>query len=120
MSVTGETYAHLPKGPFAKNLDPVVITEAEKEGLLSRDVVASEKYGKRNHFKAIKSTNLEIFDDYEKRLLVNICSEFSDWKTGQMVAQTHSEAPWVFSELNKDLNYEEADDIEFFIESVPA
>jgi hypothetical protein len=32
-----------------------------------------------------------------------------------MIAQTHSEAPWVFSEANKSLDYKNADDIEFFV-----
>lgn len=119
-TVTGETYAHLPKGPFAKELEPEIITEAVKSGAIEHQEEASEKFGKRNRFKIIESANLDVFDNYEKKLLFNICEEFSNWKTGQMVAQTHSEAPWVFSEANQDLDYEEADDIEFFLEGIPA
>jgi uncharacterized phage-associated protein len=119
-TVTGETYAHLPKGPFAKGLELEIINEAVNSGALERQEEASEKFGKRNRFKTTESANLDVFDEYEKQLLFNICDEFSIWKTGQMVAQTHSEAPWVFSDANQDLDYEEADDIEFFLESATA
>jgi len=119
-TITGETYVHYPKGPFAKNLDEELLSEAQSSGLIERKEIASDKYGKRNRFKALKEANLDVFDDYEKKLLVDICSEFEGWNTDQMVAQTHSEAPWVFSDVNGDLNYEDSDDIEFFKVEVTA
>ena len=113
-SITGETYVHYQKGPLAKQLDTDILDEAQTSGLIERKEVASEKYGKRNRFKVLKEPNLDVFDEYEKKLLVNICSKFKNWKTDKMVAQTHSEAPWVFSDVNNNLSYEDSDDIEFF------
>lgn len=115
-SVTEETYLHLPKGPFAASLEKEIIGSARKAKLIDHQEDQSEKYGKRNRFRALKSYDPSVFDEYEKKLLHYLCEHFRDWSTDQMVAQTHSEAPWVFSGQGKSLDYKQADDIEFFSE----
>lgn len=114
-TVTGETYIHLPKGPFASSLQEDIIESAQKEKLIDCKKDESEKYGKRNRFRALKTWDSKVFDEYEIKLLNYICETFENWSTDQMVAQTHSEAPWVFSKPNESLDYKNADDIEFFI-----
>lgn len=113
-SVTGETYMHLPKGPFAATLQDDILESARKSKLIEQKKDASEKYGERNRFEALKSPDISVFDEYEQELLNYLCATFKDWSTDQMVAQTHSEAPWVFSKPSQELNYKDADDIEFF------
>ena len=113
-SITRETYMHLPMGPFASNLENKIIPLAEKRGVIRQYKEKSAKFGKRNRYEAKKQYNLSVFDEYEKKLLNHICNEFRDWNTDQMIAQTHSEAPWVFSKPNSKLDYNSADDIEFF------
>lgn len=113
-SVTGEKYIRLPMGPFASNLQDKIIKEAKKKNLIKQSEEESSRFGKRNRYEALTKVDMSIFDDYEVKLLNKICSTFKDWTTDQMIAQTHSEAPWVFSEPNKTLNYKDADDIEFF------
>lgn len=112
-TVTGETYLHLPKGPFASKLEDE-ISDATRVGLIDREEDKSEKYGTRNRFQALQDADLTVFDEYEQRLLKYLCSTFKEWSTDKMVAQTHSEAPWVFSNPSKALDYKYADDIEFF------
>jgi len=114
-SVTGETYLHLQMGPFASQLQDKIIREAEKQKLITQDEDESMKFGKRNRYQALTKPDISIFSAYEKKLLDYICRTFKDWNTDQMIAQTHSEAPWVFSEANKSLDYKNADDIEFFM-----
>jgi uncharacterized phage-associated protein len=117
-SVTGEKYIRLPMGPFASNLQNVILKEAEKKNLIAQNEEESLKFGKRNRYQALVSVDLSVFDNYEKRLLGYICLTFKDWNTEQMIAQTHSEAPWVFSEANKTLDYKNSDDIDFFTEDL--
>ena len=117
-SVTNETYVHLPKGPLASVLLPNIVELAKKESLIEHKEDASEKYGKRNRFRALKKANLSVFDEYEKDLLQRICVEFKNWTTDELVAQTHTEAPWVFSRPSESLNYDNADDIELFSQKV--
>lgn len=114
-SVTGETYLHLQMGPFAPHLQDKIIIEAEKQKLITQDKDESKKFGQRNRYQAIAVPDTSVFSPYEKELLNYICKTFKEWNTDQMIAQTHSEAPWVFSEANKSLDYKNADDIEFFI-----
>ena len=112
-SVTGETYKRLPKGPFAECLE-IIIESAKKAELIDCKQDESEKYGKRNRFELIKRPELSVFSDYEKELLKKICATFKEWSTDQMIAQTHTEAPWVFSVPNRAISYKNSDDIEFF------
>ncbi len=114
-SVTGETYLHLQMGPFASELQDKIIKEAEKQKLITQDEDESLKFGKRNRYHALATPDISVFSDYEISLLKFICKTFKNWNTDQMIAQTHSEAPWVFSEVNKSLDYKNADDIEFFM-----
>jgi uncharacterized phage-associated protein len=113
-NVTGEVYKHLPMGPFASELQDVIIKVAEKDKLITQSEDDSAKFGKRNRYQALKQPNIAVFDDYEKNLLSYLCTTFKNWSTDEMIAQTHSEAPWVFSEVSKPLDYKNADDIEFF------
>ena len=112
-SITGEKYLPFPKGPFASSLEKE-ITLAQKKKLLDRQKDISEKYGMRNRFRAVKPYDFSVFDEYEQKLLHYLCEQFREWSTDQMVAQTHTEAPWVFSTKGKPLDYKQADDIEFF------
>jgi uncharacterized phage-associated protein len=116
VSVTGEIYKRLPMGPFAPHLQDEIIADAESRGLITQDEDESEKFGKRNRYASLEKADVSVFDDYEKKLLEYLCKTFKDWTTDQMIAQTHSEAPWVFSEPSKPIDYKNADDIEFFSE----
>ena len=120
-SVTGETYVRLPKGPFAESLEEKILQPAQTKKLIERKQEKSELYGIRNRFHALAKYDLSVFDEYERELLSLLCSEFRDWNTDQMIAQTHSEAPWVFSRAGKPLDYNEADDIELLSDNkIPA
>jgi len=114
ISVTGETYIRLPMGPLASSLQKNIIKLAEKEKLIRQKIDDSAKFGKRNRYQALVKPDTSVFDSYELKLLNYLCATFRDWDTGQMIAQTHSEAPWVFSKANEALDYNNADDIEFF------
>jgi len=111
-SITGETYLHLPKGPFAEVLQDKILKKAKKDKLIAHTQDKSDKYGLRNRFVALRKYDLNVFEAYEQQLLQKVASNFKDWSTSQMVAQTHTEAPWVFSQPNKALKYKDADDIE--------
>lgn len=113
-SVTGEVYIRLPMGPVASHLQKKIIKLAETNSLIQGKEEDSIKFGKRNRYKALQNPDLSVFNEYEQKLLGRICNTFRDWSTDQMIAQTHSEAPWVFSEPNKSIDYKNADDIEFF------
>jgi uncharacterized phage-associated protein len=116
-TVTGETYVHLPKGPYAAVLEKTIIPSAQKEGNIDHREDESDTFGKRNRYQALQPYDLSVFDNYEKVLLSKIAKKFCDWTTSEMIAQTHTEAPWVFSEPLKALDYKNARDIEFFVDA---
>ena len=116
-SVTGETYIHLPMGPFASSLQKEIIPSAQASKLIEQKENASEKYGKRHEYVSLKRPDLSLFDEYEQELLAFLCENFKSWSTDQMIAQTHVEAPWVFSKPSQNLDYDQAYDIAFFTPS---
>ena len=120
-TVTGETYVRLPMGPYAAKLQKKIIPSAQKKGLIDHKQDDSDSFGKRNRYQALQQYDLNVFDEYERDLLSKISKTFCNWTTDEMIAQTHTEAPWVFSEPSKPLDFKNADDIEFFTkESVSA
>ncbi len=111
-SVTGETYVRLPKGPVAKTLESKQIDNAMNSGLISHTETTSEKYGIRHVYKPLVKPDMTVFNEYEQELLKSVCAYFAEWPTNKMIAQTHTEAPWVFSTPSKELDYSLANDIE--------
>ena len=113
-SVTGETYLSMPRGPFAKNLENTIIKEATVEKLITGEEEPSIYFSRKTRFSSIVEANLSVFDEYEIKLLEHICNEFGDKTARELIARTHLEAPWVYSEENKPLDYKLASDIELF------
>ena len=113
-SITGDIYLHKQFGPIPENIDSVLV-ELKQEGLIDIKQIAFEETKYKNEFKLLEEPSVNIFDDYEKELLKNICDEFAMWSTDKIVDQTHLEAPWFYSKLFDEVDYEYSKDIEFFL-----
>lgn len=112
--VTGDIYIHLDYGPVPENID-LVLAKLKASGTIDVEIV-EYKGGFTFNYKATKDPIIEGFDEYEKKLLENICKEFELWNTDKIVEQTHLEAPWFYSKPYDPVDYSYAKDIEFFVE----
>ncbi len=111
-SVTGDIYLHKQFGPVPSELDNILSELQSEESLNVESVDYGEKDGFRYDVK--KSPDVSVFNPYEKKLLDDICKEFSLWSREKIVNQTHLEAPWFYSRPFEVVNYEYSKDIEFF------
>lgn len=113
-SATSDVYIHQEYGPVPANVDEI-LTVLKSEGAISTEVVAYKdgeliKFEIKNDIKIDES----VFSFDQKRLLKQICDEFSNWPTEKIVAQTHLEAPWFYSKPFEIVDYAYAHDIDFF------
>lgn len=112
-SVTGDDYLHKAYGPVPDSVDDF-IAMLKKDGKIKVETI-SLKDGEKKDYNPLCSPDVSVFDSYEKELLDKICKEFLLWPTEKMVAQTHLEAPWFYSKPYDVVDYDYANDIEFFL-----
>ena len=94
-SVTNDKYIHKDYGPVPDKIDDIIATLKQK-GKLAINLMPW-KTGHKYDFSIKKDPNLGVFDEYEKKLLEQICKEFELWSTDKIVNQSHLEAPWFYS-----------------------
>jgi uncharacterized phage-associated protein len=110
--ITGDVYIHNQYGPVPANINEI-LAELYAKGAV-RAEVRQYKDGEAFKYQKLTDPDLDIFNTYEKELLSNICKEFSLWSTDKIVNQTHLEAPWFYSKPLEAVDYNYANDIEFF------
>lgn len=115
-SATFDTYRHLDKGPVPKNVVEI-LQKLKNEGKLEIKEVPYLN-GTTTKFNLISKADTEVFDEYEEKLLHEICKVFKDWSTPKIVDQTHLESPWLYSKMFDDVDYEYAYDIDIIDEKV--
>ncbi|MCY3804511.1 MAG: Panacea domain-containing protein [Candidatus Saccharibacteria bacterium] len=112
-SVTGESYVNKPYGLVPKDIENQ-LNRLQSEGCIK---IVNKPYESRHKTQfVIKNYGdqeySDIFEDYEQKLLDAICKQFKEWNTSMIVDQTHLEAPWVYSEDGKIVDYELSKDID--------
>ena len=108
-SVTGDIYICEQFGPVPNMID-FIKSEAIKLQLIKAEII-DEKTGKEK-YSLLKMPNLTCFNSDEKNLLNKICKNFKSYTTNKIVDQTHFEAPWFYSELYEQIDYNYASDID--------
>lgn len=115
--VTGDIYIHKDFGPVPENID-VILSELKTENFISAEIIPYMD-GFKQKFEALKAPDLASFSEYEKNLLHDICKTFELWETEKIVAQTHLEAPWFYSQPYETVDYAYSKDIDLFVKDGP-
>ena len=110
VSVTGDEYYHRQFGPIPASVDAIVNSLCEGGKLK----ITGEPFGelKRNSYTTETAVDMTAFSQEEENLLAKICEEFKGYDTDKIVAQTHLEAPWFYSNPHQKIDYEYAHSIE--------
>ena len=111
-SVTGDIYISKEYGPVPSQINNIIFEAKKKKFISIKEQI--NKGRKKTVFKALKNYKLDILDDKEKNLLNQIVKEFKNYSTDKIVDQTHLEAPWFYADLYDEIDYNYANDIEFF------
>jgi len=105
-SITGDIYRALPMGPVPSALEEIT-TEMKKKNMLSIEQVKERKdYNATEVYKCIIKPNLSVFDDEEKKMLDRIVVKYGYLNGKQLEELFHAEAPYIGTELKKEIPYE--------------
>ena len=112
-SVTGTFYYKQNFGPLAKDLVEIVgeLVEENKLEVKTREIPDGRE---TTDYNALKSSNESVFDQYETMLLRKLVNKYGDWKTEQIVAKSHLEAPWAKTEGGGQIDFKLSFDIDDF------
>jgi len=109
VSVTRDIYICEQFGPVPKMID-LIKSESIKLNLIKTEIIDDKICKEKYHL--LKNPNLNCFNSAEKILLNKICNHFKSYSTDKIVDQTHFEAPWFYSKLYEQIDYNYANDID--------
>ena len=105
-SITGDVYRALPMGPVPSALQGIT-SEMTKKKMLGVDRVEErEGYNATEIFKSLIEPDLSVFSDEEKKMLDRVILKYGHLNGRQLEELSHAEAPYIGTELRKDIPYE--------------
>ncbi|MCL5010803.1 MAG: Panacea domain-containing protein [Patescibacteria group bacterium] len=103
--LTGDVYKAFPMGPFPSKLEEIT-NEMAKEKLLSIDSI--EGYGGYNAtevYHCLRKPDTSVFEE-ERRMLDHVATKYGHLNSKQLEDLSHYEAPYIGTELRKEIPYE--------------
>ena len=105
-SITGDDYIALPMGPVPSALEKIT-SEMVKRNMLGVDQVEEIKgYNPTEVYRCITEPDLSVFNDEERRMFDRIVVKYGHLNGKQLEELSHSEAPYVGTELKQRIPYE--------------
>jgi|SRR3989344_1519593 len=105
-SITGDVYRALPMGPVPSALEEITAEMTKKKMLDVEQVEEREGYNPTEVYKCITDPDLSVFDDEEKKMLDRIVIKYGYLNGKQLEELSHAEAPYIGTELRKEIPYE--------------
>lgn len=105
-SITGDVYRALPMGPVPSGLDEITVEMAKKKMLDIEQVKEHEGYNATEVYTCLIEPDLSVFDEEEKKMLDRIVVKYGHLTGKQLEELSHAEAPYVGTELRKEIPYE--------------
>ncbi|MEK7093095.1 MAG: Panacea domain-containing protein [Patescibacteria group bacterium] len=105
-SLTGDVYKALPMGPYPTHLEGMV-AEMQKKGVLEvSQSPGVDGYNPTEVYVCIKEPSLSVFDNEEKKMLDRVIQKYGHLTGTQLQHLSHTEAPYVGTELSHEIPYE--------------
>lgn len=105
-SITGETYKALPMGPFPAVLEEMTRIMTHDSLLTVESINEHEDYNPTEVYKCIAEPDESILSKEEKQMLDRIVVKYGQLNGKQLEELSHAEAPYVGTELKKEIPYE--------------
>ncbi|MBI2591821.1 MAG: SocA family protein [Candidatus Brennerbacteria bacterium] len=105
-SITGDVYRALPMGPVPSMLEEIIAEMTKKKMLGVEQIEERERYNPTEVYKCITEPNLSVFDDEEKKILDRVVIKYGHLNGKQLEELSHAEAPYIGTELRKEIPYE--------------
>ena len=105
-SITGDIYRALPMGPVPSALGEITAEMMKKKMLGVERVEEREGYNPTEIYKCLTEPDLSVFNDEEKKMLDRIVVKYGHLNGKQLEELSHAEAPYIGTELRKEIPYE--------------
>ena len=105
-SITGDVYYALPMGPVPSALEEITVEMTKKEMLRVEYIKEREGYNPTEVYTCLTAPDLSVFDNEEKKMLSRIVTKYGRLNGKQLEELSHAEAPYVGTELRKEIPYE--------------
>ncbi len=105
-SITGDVYKALPMGPVPSALEEITTEMTKKKLLDVQHVEEREGYNPTEVYRCLEQPDLSVFDAEEKKMLDRIVLKYGHLTGKQLEELSHAEAPYIGTELRKEIPYE--------------
>lgn len=105
-SITGDVYCAFPMGPVPFALEEIIVEMGKKKMLDIKHVEEREGYNSTEIYKCIAEPDISVFDSEEKKMLDRIVVKYGHLNGKQLEELSHAEAPYIGTELRKEISYE--------------
>lgn len=104
--LTGDVYKAFPMGPLPSALEAVTAEMTKKKLLAVENVEERDDYNATEVYRGLVEPDPLAFDKEEKKMLDRIVTKYGHLSGKQLEELTHAEAPYVGTELRKEIPYE--------------
>jgi uncharacterized phage-associated protein len=104
--ITGDVYRALPMGPVPAALEEITAEMTKKKLLGIKRIEEHEGYNATEVYKCLVEPDISVFDDEEKKMLDRIVLKYGHLTGKQLEELSHAEAPYIGTELRKEIPYE--------------
>jgi len=105
-SITGDVYRAFPMGPVPFALEEITAEMTKNKMLGIEQVEEREGYNPTEIYKCIAEPDLSVFTEEEKKMLDRIVVKYGHLNGKQLEELSHTEAPYIGTELRKEIPYE--------------
>lgn len=104
--ITGDVYKALPMGPFPISLDKIA-SEMKNKGILEVKIIEERNgYIPTEVYQSKVKPDDSVFSEQEMKMLDRIIQKYGHLNGKQLEDLTHSEAPYIGTELKREIPYE--------------
>jgi len=104
--VTGDIYFAYPMGPFPEALEEITKEMVKKKILAIKQVKEAEGYNATEIYKCLTEPDPSVFNEEEKKMLDRVILKYGNLTGKQLEELSHTEAPYIGTELRKEIPYE--------------
>ncbi|OGF79462.1 hypothetical protein A2W54_02240 [Candidatus Giovannonibacteria bacterium RIFCSPHIGHO2_02_43_13] len=105
-SITGDVYRAFPMGPVPSALEEITAEMAKNKTLVIEHAEGPEGYNPTEVYKCLTEPDLTVFDTEERNMLDRIVVKYGHLNGKQLEELSHAEAPYIGTELRKEIPYE--------------
>lgn len=105
-SITGDVYKALPMGPFPVSLDDITFEMQKNKDISIKHEEERNGYNPTEIYSCITEPDVSVFDSEEMKMLDRIVLKYGHLNGKQLEDLSHAEAPYIGTELIKEIPYE--------------